>query len=268
MLIAAIVAGAVMFAMSGGTGGSRPSAARPSGGLSAASGSTATESPTLDPSPMPSPILAPITATSSLAPGRGSLIFNDTFSDSHSGWPTSGPSVTTFKYAAGGYVIGSPGVAMEHMVYAPHQVDSGQISMSLTAVPNGAPTGAGFGVVCSQGTGAAKVAYAFTLRNDKRFYIERFDGVSGSSAGHSVVAFGRHKVVLGAKAVTVVGMCATLADGKTTRLVLYAAGSKLADTTDRATLAGPGWVGGIDLASGKTPSTLTATAWDERDLSR
>jgi hypothetical protein len=157
---------------------------------------------------------------------------------------------------------------MEHMVYAPHQVNSGQISMSLTAVPNGAPIGAGFGVVCARGTGAAKVAYAFTLRNDGRFYIERFDGVSGSAAGHAVVAFGRHKVALGANAVTVVGMCATLADGRTTRLVFYAAGRKLADTTNRATLTGSGWAGGIDMASGKTPSTLTASAWDERDLSR
>jgi hypothetical protein len=61
-------------------------------------------------------------------------------------------------------------------------------------------------------------------------------------------------------------MCATLADGTRTRLVLFVEGEKIADMIDSATLPEGGWMGGLLVASGDTPAVATATRYEERDL--
>jgi hypothetical protein len=63
-------------------------------------------------------------------------------------------------------------------------------------------------------------------------------------------------------------MCATLADGRTTRLILLVDGATLADFTDATNLPGSGWLAGIDVVSNTKPSTTTATSFEVRDLAR
>ena len=212
--------------------------------------------------------VGPVTASTQLVLARGSVVLQDDFRHAHS-WsgPRDDTASTTFQYGPGGYTIGSLTGVVEHLANSPNRSPSEQLSMSVTAVQTGAPSGAGFGVTCRRGTGVAQVTYTFTVLNTGRFLIERFDGLL-NGISPVVVRRGQSPVMPGTTPLTIVGMCATLADGRTTRLALFAGGSLLADVTDVARLSGTGWLGGIDMASGKTPSTMTASSWSERDLSR
>jgi hypothetical protein len=156
---------------------------------------------------------------------------------------------------------------MQHLVYAPYRVGKEQLSVSLTGTQTGAPSGAGFGVTCRRGTGATQVSYSFVVLNSGRFYIERDDATS-SGPRATIVERGQSPLKPGSTPITVVAICATLADGTTTRLALFIEGRELADFTNATKLSGTGWVAGIDMSSGKTPSTMTASNWEERDLSR
>jgi hypothetical protein len=61
-----------------------------------------------------------------------------------------------------------------------------------------------------------------------------------------------------------------MADGLTTRLVFFIDGSKVADLTDTPQAAlSPGWLADLVTAgSDSGPVTVTATHFEERDLSR
>jgi hypothetical protein len=122
-------------------------------------------------------------------------------------------------------------------------------------------------VTCRRGTDAAEVSYTMVVLNNGTYYVERYDGVPIASSNPKIVRRGQSPVSAGSTAITVVGMCATISGG-TTRIALFANGQLLADVADTAVLSGSGWTGGIDMASGKTTSTLVATAWLERDLSK
>jgi hypothetical protein len=168
---------------------------------------------------------------------------------------------------SGGYAIASRTGALEHFVYSPYRTGKKQLGMTVTASQAGAPSGAGFGVTCRRGTGKAQVTYALVVLSTGKFYVERYKGIPSASNGATSLKRGTSSVTPGSTPITVVGMCATLYGG-VTRLALFAEGQKLADFTDSATLTGTGWVGGIDMVSGKTPSTLIARSWVERDLSK
>jgi hypothetical protein len=230
----------------------------PSGSAAASASASAPASPA-----------GPVTVTTVLAADRGVVVSSDSFKNSHSGWPTSkaNSAVTTFAFTSSGYVIGSRTGTLEHLVYAPYKTAKDQMSMSVTATQAGAPKGAGFGVTCRRGTGAAQISYTMVVLNNGTFYVERYTGVPVATSNPKTLRAGASSVVPGTTPITVVGMCATISPG-VTRLALFANGQQLADLTDLAVLAGTGWTGGIDMASGKTTSTLVATAWQERDLSK
>jgi hypothetical protein len=63
-------------------------------------------------------------------------------------------------------------------------------------------------------------------------------------------------------------MCATLSDGITTRLVMFVNSTQVADITDPVTgLPRMGWLGGFVVRDdGSGPATVTATHYEERDL--
>ena len=272
LLIAVLIVGAAIVAGHAGPGGPGATATPTNGGLNVASSraeATATPAPTASPSPSPSLETGPVTASTPLDPDRGSVISTDNFQDSHSGWATSNSNTadTTYQFGPGGYSIGSLTGMVEHLVYGPYRTAKRQLSMSVTATLTGAPSGAGLGVTCRRGTGAAQISYSFVVLNTGRFYVERYDGVPGTGSNPTTLKRGASSVKPGSLPITVVGMCATLAGG-TTRLALFVEGQKLADLTDFAPLTGTGWAGGIDMASGKTQSTLTAANWVERDLSK
>jgi hypothetical protein len=204
-----------------------------------------------------------------LAADRGVVVSSDNFKDSHSGWslPKANSAVTTYQFTSGGYAIGSRTGTLEHLVYAPYKTAQQQLSMSVTATQTGAPKGAGFGVTCRRGSNAAQISYTMVVLNNGTYYVERYDGVPVATSNPKALRHGQSPVSPGSTATTVVGMCATIAPG-TTRLALFVNGQLLADVTDTAVLAGSGWTAGIDMASGKTTSTIVATAWQERDLSQ
>ena len=59
-----------------------------------------------------------------------------------------------------------------------------------------------------------------------------------------------------------------MADGATTRLVLFVDGQPLVDFTDKVAPSSAGWTGGIVMSSLEAPSTMTATYFEERDLTK
>ena len=75
---------------------------------------------------------------------------------------------------------------------------------------------------------------------------------------------------LGAAPLAVQGMCATLADLKTTRLTLFAGTLKIADISDTATsMPDAGWLTDLLVTSEALhASTVTATHFEVRDLAR
>jgi hypothetical protein len=156
---------------------------------------------------------------------------------------------------------------MEHLVFGPYKTGKKQVGLALTASQTGAPSGAGFGVTCRRGTGSAQIMYAFIVLNTGKFTVERYNGLPSAGNPAKILKRGNTLVLPGSKPITVAGMCATVV-GVTTRLALFVEGQQLVDMLDAATLPGAGWTGGIDMVSGKTPSTLTATNWVERDLSK
>lgn len=285
LLAAAVIAPAASMVMQGGPGDGG-SALNPSGGRlglasSSASapatlGSRRSPAPSRTSSPAPSRTpgstspAGPITSATTLSPLSGSVVFVDAFGDPSSGWMTSsGDAPNTYgQYQSGGYVIVSMGGSMEHLVYSPYRAGRQQLSMSLTATETGAPAGAGFGVTCRRGTGDAAISYTFIVLNTGRFVVERVDGEPSLDKRGVVLQHGNSPVPPGWKPITVVGICATLADGVTTRLAFFVAGHKLADLTNAAVLGDTGWTGGIDMASGASESIVTAISWVERDLTR
>ena len=291
-LVVTLVAAILLSGLAGGGSHNTGSAAPTQGGVAVASAQDTTSamatdstsanesaSPSAVPSPSPTPSLAsptgpaspagPVTDATVLAANRGVILSNDNFKNSHSGWslPKANSAVTTYKFTGTGYAIGSLTGALEHMVYAPYKTAKQQLSMSVTATQTGAPKGAGFGVTCRRGTDAAEISYTMVVVNNGTFYMERYSGPPSATSNPKILKRGVSPVSPGSTPVTIVGMCATISPG-VTRVTLFANGQLLADVTDTATLAGSGWAGGIDMSSGKTPSTLLATAWQERDLSK
>jgi hypothetical protein len=259
-------------AASASAGAATSALATDSGSANESASPSAASSPTVASSPSasaPASTAGPVTASTVLAADRGVVVSSDNFKNSHSGWPLpkANSAVTTYQFTSDGYAIGSRTGTLEHLVYAPYTTAQQQLSLSITATQTGAPKGAGFGVTCRRGSNAAQISYTMVVLNNGTYYVERYDGIPVATSNPKALRRGQSPVSPGSTAITVVGMCATIAPG-TTRVALFVNGQLLADVTDTAVLAGSGWTAGIDMASGKTTSTLVATAWQERDLSK
>ncbi len=222
--------------------------------------------PGLAPAPKTS---EPVTASTTVAAQRGTVVFADDFHNASSGWSTETlPSGTTFSYAASGYVIVAKG-AVDHFANAPYETPVQQAAISVTATQStDSPIGAGFGVSCWRGTGAAELRYDFLVSTGGDWQVDRRDG--GIPTTPHILKQGKSAVTLGSAPLAVQGMCATLADLRTTRLVLFAGTLKLADIIDTATaMPDAGWLADILVTSEALhPSTVTATHFEVRDLNR
>jgi hypothetical protein len=174
----------------------------------------------------------------------------------------------TFAFTSQGYVINATGGTLHHLIYSPGKLASQQLSVSLTASLASASTGAGLGVTCRRGEGASEISYELLIQNDGGWFVMRRDGAPSLGALATTLSRGSSAVVPGAAPITVVGMCATLGDGTTTRLVLFVEGQKVVDMVDSAKLPGEGWMGGLLVASTNTPAVATASRYEERDLSK
>jgi len=139
--------------------------------------------------------------------------------------------------------------------------------MSITATqPAGSPANTGFGVVCRRGVGAARVQYEIYV-GGSQWVVERRDGAI-SGAAPFVIKEGSSPSAAGPAPMTIVGMCATLADGVSSRVAVFVNGTNVGDLVDTATaLSGHGWLTGlIVVSSDKAPNTVTVTRFEERDL--
>ena len=207
----------------------------------------------------------PVTTTSALTVDRGKVVFSDDFHDPGSGWVTTPSAVATFSYGDDDYMVSGSGSFYDQS-YAPYSEPVTQVGISTTATQSvGAPVGAGFGVVCRQGSGQAEILYEFLLVNNTKWVILRHDGLPATAT--LTLKEGTAPGSPGATPNTVAGMCATQPDGQTTRLAMFVDGVAVADITDSAALPGGGWVAGIGIASiAATTSTVTATQFTERNL--
>jgi hypothetical protein len=102
-----------------------------------------------------------------------------------------------------------------------------------------------------------------------RWFIERNQGAVSGQPGPAATILKEGTLLrpLGAAPLTVSGVCATLADGQTTRLALFLDGTQVADITDVAALDGEGWLGGLLSAGGAdVPATTTVSHYAEDNL--
>ncbi len=187
-----------------------------------------------------------ITASSPLVLAKGKSVFSDDFTDPESGWDTGTDADSTYAYTPDGYSMSSH-VPAHFLSYAPYDMPAQQVSLSVTAVEApGAHPGAGFGVTCRRGPDStSQLRYEFVVSNSGDWFVERNQGDPSIAAEPTILREGPTQLTPGASALTVSGVCATLADGTTTRLALFINGTKVVDMLNVATADGPGWLGGI-----------------------
>lgn len=218
--------------------------------------------------PTPGVATGPITASTPLTAGRGSVVFSDNFGDRNSGWTTGPLTGATYAYSNGAYTLTGSGLfiySSRSPYNEPHQQLS--VSMKATMSPN-APVDAGLGVGCGRGAGSSEVRYELVVYVDGSWLVQRRNGVPSDTGVPITLKQGSSATAVGSTPVTVVGVCATLSDGHTTRLALFIDGTPAADLTDTATtLSAGGWTGFILLAaSDAKPTTVTVSRVEERDI--
>lgn len=207
-------------------------------------------------------LTTPVTTT------RGGVVFSDNFADPRSGWNVKPSTGVAYQYVAGGFSATATGDFIYHRG-APYEEPIQQVSMSMTAtIAPGAPAGANFGPNCDQGTlTSSDVHYEFELTTDSQWEILRHQGVSTNST--EILKQGSAPAAAGPSPDTVVGICATQADGHTTRLVMFVDGTQVADITDSLSLPGGGWVTGMSFGSENgAPTTVTASRFVITNLAR
>jgi hypothetical protein len=199
----------------------------------------------------------------------GVEVYSDDFTDPTSGWSTgSDPKGADFAYAADGYTVTST-VAAHWLAYAPYDDPAQQVNLNMSAHESpGAPNGAGFGLVCRRGPDSTtKVRYEFIVNETNRWFIERNQGaVTLSSSTPTILDEGALPTRLGSQELEISGICATLADGQTTRLALFIGTQKVADITDVSSLDSDGWLGGLISSGDDVKSTTTVAGYTESDL--
>jgi hypothetical protein len=210
-----------------------------------------------------------VTATSTLSAISGVEVFADDFTDPDSGWWTgSDPGGAVMAYSPDGYTITSA-VRAHWLSYAPFDDPEQQINMNLTAHESaGAAAQSGFGLACRRGPDSTtNVRYEFIVNESNQWFIERNEGPVTLASTPTTLDHGDLPAALGTQDLSITGICATLADGQTTRLALFVGGQKVADITDVQALDSDGWLGAlISSSSGAATSTTTVYDYTESDL--
>lgn len=211
----------------------------------------------------------PIDASTSVTSASGKIVFADDFHDPASGWTTDSlPSGTTFGYTANGYVVVAKGT-LDHFADSPYTTPVSQIAIAVRATQStDAPAGAGYGVSCWRGSDTAELRYDFVMTTGGGWSVDRRDG--GLASQPLILKRGTSTAKLGSTPLAVTGMCATLADGHTVRLVMFGGAEKVTDITDSAVaLPDAGWQADLMLSSSAIhDSVVTVTHFEVRDLAR
>ncbi|HEV2036750.1 MAG TPA: hypothetical protein VGU71_21575 [Candidatus Dormibacteraeota bacterium] len=210
----------------------------------------------------------PVTASTPLSADRGHVVFTDNFRDSNSGWKKTSVTGATYTYANGAYNDTGSGLYV-YFASSPYREPHQQLSVSIKAnlSPN-APVDAGIGVGCGRGSGSTELRYELIVFVDGSWTVQRRNGVPSDTGAPITLKDGSSATAAGSTPVTVVGVCATLSDGHTTRIALFIDGTLAVDLTDTATtLADSGWIGSILLAaSDAKTTTMTVSRVEERDI--
>lgn len=218
--------------------------------------------------PSPAPTSDGVTASSPLSAMSGIEVYSDDFTDSTSGWSTgTDPKGAVFAYAPDGYTVTST-VAAHWLAFAPYDDAAQQVNRNMTAHESASPPdGAGFGLVCTRGPDSTSmVRYEFIVNETNRWFIERNQGTVTMSSTPTILDVGSLPAKLGTQELEISGVCATLADGQTTRLALFVGSQKVADITDVSSLDGDGWLGGLISSGDDMKSTTTIAGYTESDL--
>jgi hypothetical protein len=211
-----------------------------------------------------------VTATSALKPTGGVKLFSDDFTDPASGWDVESLDLGSYAYGPDGYVI-STHTLVHLLALSPYYLSAQQISLSMTAHESvGAAQTGGFGLLCNRGgNSVTQLRYEFVVNESGRWFVERNQGEVSTAPGGSALILKEGTVLrpLGSQPLTLSGVCATLPDGRTTRLALFLDGTQVADITDVAALDGQGWLGGVLSAGGAgVPATTTVSTFSENSL--
>jgi hypothetical protein len=218
----------------------------------------------------PSPGSDSVTASTVLSGDSGTMVFEDDFHDPASGWPVAASSGgISFGYGAGNYSIRWPGGRGYDWAVAPYQVSHDQLSVSAAGTQSTtAPHATALGVYCSRGF-ADPPFYEFQEFIDGSWVLDRREGARGNPT-RTVLKAGPNAfppISLTNVSVTVEGVCASLSDGHTTRLVFLIDNVVVADVTDTvADLSGSGWNAGIEVYNQSEDLTVTITSFRERAL--
>jgi hypothetical protein len=222
--------------------------------------------------PAPTPV-APlpdgrITATSPLTAASGSPFVSDSFTDRSSGWPTGSGKHRTFGYGKHDYHLTINGSWWEELA-APEDAPVGQLGQSaVLSMDKGASQYAVAGLYCERDYDKADdLMYQFFVDPTGTWSINRRNKANLPSSNPHLLARGQTTGV-GPKAISFVADCITLADKRTTRLVLFVNGKKAADLTNVAPLADEGWTGGL-FGGGDdgSPTIIHMTHYGESTLS-
>ena len=200
-----------------------------------------------------------------MAADQGSLVFTDDFHPMTPGWVTGTPmSGETIQYGPDGYAITTVG-NYDFWSISPYLEPLAQLTMSVTATASdSAPAGAGFGVECSRGSDASEVSYEFLAISYSQWVIQK----RTSQPYPVALQQGSIPANPGSTPLTVEGICDTLDDGRTTRLIAFVNGQMIGDLRDTtADLPIAGWTGGIEAQGAETQETITVTKFEERDFS-
>ncbi len=206
-----------------------------------------------------------LTESSALRPSLGKLVYSDNFRDHTNDWSASaGQPGTSFSYTASGYVIIGTGDIV-HVATSPYFTSLRQVSMSMTALQTAdTPADQGFGVQCRRGFA---VRYEF-LVTGATWVLWRRDGSPGLNKPFEIKQ-GTSPAAAGPEPMTIGGVCATLADGVSTRVAMFVNGTGVVDLVDtESALPGQGWLTGLLVSSSASaPSRVTVTEFEVRDLS-
>jgi hypothetical protein len=199
----------------------------------------------------------PVVASTTLVADRGRVVFADDFKNTRSGWTTGTSSDgTRTAYTDSGFVVIANKKTVDHVLHSPYAAALPQISVSVTATTGNSPKGSAPGVGCSRGPGEKTIKYTFV------------DTRPGAKAPATVLKRGVPPSTPGLDPIVVEGMCATLADGKSTRLIFFVNGIEVADVTDKvADLPAVGWFGDLIIRGQKAAvTTVTVTHFEVRNL--
>jgi hypothetical protein len=208
-----------------------------------------------------------VSASSSIAPDDGDLVYSDDFSGNSSGWyeGTSYWAVSS-EYTIDGYVVDTPDGAYNDFTLAPYDRSYEQVSVAATGrLDTGAPEDSGFGVVCDRGTGSSELLYEFVVFEDGAWYVGRRTGPDFQ--GPPAVLHIGSGLYANGQSLRIEAVCATL-DDSTTRLALFAGGRALADFSDsEAAIPSGGWSTGLLVSGSVAKQTrVTFTSFELRDL--